>query len=144
MPSHQTATGITITSFTNTSDWVDLPFGLRQAHLNLGDAPTDPILMLTHFPPDRVLPRHDHSAPFCDAVVDGSMWVDDDEMWYERGAVRFIPGGTPYGPTKSGPDGLTLLEFYATAEGMPANMHWDVMAPEQMVEVEAYRMRRDV
>lgn len=139
MPCHHTATGITITSFTDTSGWNPLPFGLCQSQISLGDTPTDPILMLTHFPPDRELPRHDHPAPFCDAVVEGSMWVADDDTWYERGAVRFIPGGTAYGPTRSGPDGLTLLEFYATAEGMPANLHWDDMTLDQQAEIEAYR-----
>ena len=44
-----------------------------------------------------------------------------------------------YGPTRSGPDGLTLLEFYATAGGFPAAMDFDAMTDEQKAEIQRWR-----
>jgi hypothetical protein len=143
MATHATASGITITDFRDSDEWTELPFGLRQTVLHVGGAePSNPILVMTSFPPDRILPRHSHPAPFCDAVVAGSMWVEDDERWYPAGTVRYVPSGTVYGPTRSGPDGLTLLEFYATFEGFPADMVWDSMTDDQLAEIERYRAER--
>jgi len=143
MSTHTNPFGVLITSFLD-ADWHEMPFGLQQTTINLGpkDDPNPPILVLTRFPPDVDLPRHSHAAPFCDAVVDGSMWVEDDDTWYPRGTVRFVPGGTVYGPTRSGPEGLTLLEFYATAGGFPAAMDFDAMTDEQRTEIERWRSRQ--
>lgn len=143
MPNSQTDFGITISSFTDTDGWRNLPFGLSQTQIRLGGEPSDPVLMMTHFPPNAFLPRHDHPSPFCDAVVEGSMWVEDDQTWYPRGAVRFVPSGVVYGPTRSGPDGLTLLEFYARFDGFGANLDWESMTSEQADEVKSFAQRRN-
>ena len=144
MPSHQTASGITISSFDDHDEWTPLPFGLTQTQIVLADAddPKSPVLYMTYFPPDKVLPRHNHAAPFCDAVVTGSMWVEDDQTWYPAGTVRHIPPGVVYGPTKSGADGLTLLEFYATVDGVPATMEYESMTQEQRDEIQRYATER--
>jgi hypothetical protein len=138
--SHYTASGVRITSFID-GDWADIPFGLQQASIDLGpdDGPDHPVLVMTRFPPNVDLPRHSHRAPFCDAVVDGSMWVEDDQTWYPIGTVRSVPGGTVYGPTRSGPDGLTLLEFYASAGGFPADLDLDALTEAQRAELAGWR-----
>lgn len=140
MSAHHTPFGILITSFLD-ADWSEMPFGLRQTTLHLGseDQPDQPILVMTRFPPDVDLPRHSHAAPFCDAVVEGSMWVEDDGQWYPRGTVRMVPAGTTYGPTRSGAEGLTLLEFYANAAGFPAAMDIDAMTEDQRAEISRWR-----
>jgi hypothetical protein len=144
MTSHQTPTGITITSFTDASGWQTLPFGLRQTPIRFGDGTDDdrPIMVLTQFPPNATLPRHNHPAAFCDAVVAGSMWVEDDQLWYPRGTVRYVPPGTDYGPTKSGPDGLTLLEFYETFAGFPAVLDQASLTADQRAEVDRFAAAR--
>jgi hypothetical protein len=140
MTSHQTASGITITSFTDATGWPALPFGLRQMPIRFGDGSdaNQPIMVLTQFPPDVTLPRHNHPSAFCDAVVAGSMWVEDDHAWYPQGTVRYVPAGIDYGPTKSGPDGLTLLEFYETFAGFPAVMDQAALTPEERAEIDRF------
>jgi hypothetical protein len=143
MTTQTTESGIAITGYLEPDEWDELPFGLRQTKINIGgDDPANPVLVMTSFPPDRILPRHSHPAPFCDAVVAGSMWVEDDQRWYPTGTVRYVPSNTVYGPTRSGPDGLTLLEFYATLEGFPADMVWESMTDEQLAEIERFRAAR--
>ncbi|QHE73334.1 hypothetical protein [Rhodococcus sp. WAY2] len=144
MSSRQTPSGITISSFEDRDGWTPLAFGLTQTQIILSepDNPKSPVLYMTHFPPDTVLPRHHHESPFCDAVVTGSMWVEDDQTWYHAGTVRHVPPLVVYGPTKSGPNGLTLLEFYAQVEGVPATLYYDSMSPEQVEELERYLAQR--
>ena len=144
MTSHQTATGITITSFTDVTGWNVLPFGLRQLPIRFGDGSEDdrPIMVLTQFPANAVLPRHNHPSAFCDAVVAGSMWVEDDQAWYPQGTVRHVPAGIDYGPTKSGPDGLTLLEFYESFAGFPAVMDQAALTADQRAEIERFATAR--
>ncbi|HKA04254.1 MAG TPA: hypothetical protein VKD67_07990 [Acidimicrobiales bacterium] len=144
MPSHQTPTGITITSYKEAGDWAALPFGLRQMPIRFGDGSDDsrPIMVLTQFPPNATLPRHNHPAAFCDAVVAGSMWVDDDQVWYPQGTIRHVPAGIDYGPTKSGPDGLTLLEFYETFAGFPAVLDDASLTEEDREEIDRYLAAR--
>jgi hypothetical protein len=142
MAATRTASGVTITSFRET-DWTDLPFGLQQTTIDLGPEGdvSRPVFVMTRFPPNVVLPRHSHAAPFCDAVVDGSMWVEDDQAWYPTGTVRYVPSGTVYGPTRSGDDGLTLLEFYARRDGFAATMDAGALTEAQAEELARWAAR---
>ena len=121
--------------------FTDLPFGLQQAIFALGDA-TDPhhaTLVVTKFAPGAELPTHSHDSVFCDAVVEGSMIVGDQTN--PRGTIRLVPSKAEYGPSIAGPDGCTLLEFYADETGRPANLDRDSLSEEFKAELAEFWAR---
>jgi hypothetical protein len=130
--------GTLITSYFD-GDWTGLPRGLVNMIIRLDpdDDPTSPTLAVTKFPPNVVLPRHAHPSPFVDAVVAGSILIEGEE--HHVGTVRRLAGGVVYGPVQSGPDGCTLLEFYAHEDGRWADIdpadyvdeHGVLMAPPE-------------
>lgn len=129
-----------------TFNWADagfleLPFGLEQALFRLGEeADGDrPVLVVTRFAPGAVLPLHHHPSPFCDAVVEGSMRVGDDVN--PRGTIRILAAGAQYGPSVAGPEGCTLLEFYARDSGRPGIFPPEVQTEEFLRERAKYHER---
>ncbi len=65
-------------------------------------------------PPDFATVPHTHEAEEVAVVLSGSGWVDIDGEPHpmETGTVLFTPSNRPH-QTHSGPDGLTVLWFYA-------------------------------
>jgi hypothetical protein len=110
--------------------FVTLPLDLEQAIFGLGDPgdPTAPVLLITRFAPNAELPLHSHPSAFCDAVVEGSMRVGDKV--HPRGTVRILKPDARYGPSVAGPDGCTLLEFYAREDGRPGEFPPEVRTAE--------------
>jgi hypothetical protein len=122
--------------------FADLPFGLQQTLFALGD-PKDPesaVLVITKFSPNAVLPLHSHPSPFCDAVVEGSMKVGDSV--HPRGTIRVLQADAEYGPSVAGPEGCTLLEFYAHDSGRPGVFPPEVMTEEFRKEVADFRAQQ--
>jgi hypothetical protein len=97
--------------------WTDLPFGVRMRLFGLGepDDPAAPTFVMTRLPANGVLPPHYHESTFVDVVVQGSVKVGG--KWYGPGDVRCLAWGVKYGPSEAGPEGVTLLEFYADGRG---------------------------
>lgn len=129
------------TSWTD-PDWTDLPFGLQQAVFGLGpegDA-NRATLVVTRFTPNAALPVHNHRSVFADAVVEGSMRVGDTV--HPRGTIRIVQSGVDYGPSVAGPEGCTLLEFYADDSGRPAVLDRDALSPEFKAELEEFWRRQ--
>src|SRR4051794_33887787 len=94
--------GIKILSYIDTSDFPEVGFGLKQKRIVLGDDPNAknrPLFLITHFPPNAVLPRHYHGDVFVDAVVQGSSKMDG--QWFEAGTVRWFPKEAMYGPVEA-------------------------------------------
>jgi hypothetical protein len=121
--------------------FIDLPFGLQQAIFALGDA-TDPhhaTLVVTKFSPGAELPAHSHDSVFCDAVVEGSMIVGGQAN--PKGTIRLVPSKVGYGPSIAGPEGCTLLEFYADDTGRPANLDQDSLSDEFKAELAEFWAR---
>ncbi len=65
-------------------------------------------------PPHFATVPHTHEAEEVAVVLAGSGWVDIDGVSYpmETGTVLFTPSNLPH-QTHSGPDGMTVLWFYA-------------------------------
>jgi hypothetical protein len=118
-----------IRSFTwSDPGFTDMPFGLRQAVFAIGDAadPHHATFVITTFPPHAELPYHSHDSVFCDAVVEGSIIVGGEVS--PKGTIRLVPSKAEYGPSVAGPEGCTLLEFYADDTGRPANLDRDSLS----------------
>ncbi|MVZ99849.1 hypothetical protein F8568_005535 [Actinomadura sp. LD22] len=122
--------------------FTDLPFNLRQALFGLGEQgdPDAPVLVITQFAPHAELPVHSHPSAFCDAVVEGSMIVDGQEN--PRGTIRLLRPDAVYGPSIAGPEGCTLLEFYAHDRGRPGEFPPEVRTPEFERTVAEFRARQ--
>ena len=65
-------------------------------------------------PPDFSTVPHSHEAEEVAVALSGSGWVDIDGEPHplEEGTILFAPSNLPH-QTHSGPDGLTVLWFYA-------------------------------
>jgi hypothetical protein len=118
-------------------------FGLRQRRIILGDEgdPTRPILLITHFPPNVVTPRHSHGDVFVDAVVQGS--CNSVGEWNEAGTVRWFPAKVTYGHVMSGPEGCILLEFYVDQPGFAVTVDQDALTEDMRVEIGRSRARSE-
>jgi hypothetical protein len=127
--------GIEILSYLDPSVAREIAFGLRQQRIVLGDpAATDrPILLVTHFPPHAVIPRHHHREVFADVVVQGSSNIDGE--WFGAGTIRWFPAGAVYGPVEAGPDGCTLLEIYVDQPGMEVTFDEATLTDEQRAQI---------
>ena len=80
-----------------------------------GKGNTSRIVMGTScLPPNFSTVTHSHEAEEVSVVLSGGGWVDIDGTPnpLERGMVLFAPSNLPH-RTHSGPDGLTVLWFYA-------------------------------
>jgi hypothetical protein len=132
---------ILVTNWTDPG-FADLPFGLQQALFALGDRedPESAALVITKFSPNAVLPLHSHPSPFCDAIVEGS--IKFGETVHPRGTIRILQADALYGPAVAGPDGCTLLEFYAHDSGRSGVFPPEVMTEEFQREVDDFRAKQ--
>jgi hypothetical protein len=131
--------GIKVLSYVDTDDLPEVGFGLRQKVFTLGEEgdKTRPLLLVTRFPPNAVLPRHYHQDVFMDAVVAGSSNIAGE--WHEAGTVRWFPAKAMYGPVVAGPDGCTLLEFYVDDPGFRTTLDDDALTDEMRAELSRIR-----
>jgi hypothetical protein len=131
--------GIKVLSYVDTDDFPEVGFGLRQKVFTLGEEgdKTRPLLLVTRFPPNAVLPRHYHQDVFMDAVVAGSSNIAGE--WHEAGTVRWFPARAMYGPVVAGPDGCTLLEFYVDDPGFRTTLDDDALTDEMRAELSRIR-----
>jgi hypothetical protein len=131
--------GIKVLSCVDTDDFPEVGFGLRQKVFTLGEEgdKTRPLLLITRFPPNAVLPRHYHQDVFMDAVVAGSSNIAGE--WHEAGTVRWFPAKAMYGPVVAGPDGCTLLEFYVDDPGFRTTLDDDALTDEMRAELTRIR-----
>jgi len=134
---HVLPNGVEVSSFLDTTDWPGSGFGLRQRRIILGDPndPTRPILVLTHFPPNAVLPRHFHGDTFVDAVVEGTSTIEGET--HGPGTVRVFPKHAMYGPVLAGPEGCVLLEFYVDAPGFATTLDLPSLTDEMRADLMA-------
>jgi hypothetical protein len=134
--------GIKVLSYVDFSEFPEVGFGLRQKKFTLGNEgdPTRPVFLVTHFPPNAVLPRHYHQDVFMDAVVAGSSNIAGE--WHEAGTVRWFPAKAMYGPVVAGPDGCTLLEFYVDEPGFRTTLDEEALTDEMKAELGRIRTRQ--
>ncbi len=125
--------GIKLFNFMDTSDFPGTATGLRQKRFYLGDEgdPDVPIVLVTHFPPNGVLPRHYHGGVFVDVVVEGLSIIDGEEC--PAGTLRWFPAKAMYGPIVAGPEGCVFVEFYINQAGFQTTLDWDSM-PDDLRE----------
>ena len=135
---------IALLSYTDLSDFPEIGFGLKQKRVVLGAEgdPTRPLLVITRFPPNAVLPRHFHQDVFMDAVVAGSSNIDGN--WHQAGTIRWFPPKKMYGPVVAGPDGCTLLEFYVDDRGFRTTLDGSALTDDMRAELKRMGVEPDL
>lgn len=85
---------------------------LRMGEDETGAAGT---VLIVKYEPGSLVAPHYHHADYCSVVVEGSIEVTRRN--HEVGSIRIVNAGTVYGPLVAGPEGATVIEFFAT--GLP-------------------------
>jgi hypothetical protein len=67
-----------------------------------------PWMLLVKFPPNHIVNSHWHGSDCFYLVTSGSMTVGE-EGEYRQGDIRWVRGGTYYGPEVVGPDGVMFM-----------------------------------
>jgi quercetin dioxygenase-like cupin family protein len=91
--------------------YVSLPMGEDES----GAAGT---VLIVKYEPGSIVAPHYHHSDYCSVVVEGSIEVTRRN--HETGSIRIVNAGTVYGPLVAGPEGATLIEFFATGVPDPA------------------------
>ena len=73
-------------------------------------------VVLKYEPGSEVAP-HYHETDYFSIVVKGSMEIT--RRHHGVGSVRFVKGGTVYGPLRAGPEGCTVIDIFATGTPDP-------------------------
>lgn len=73
------------------------------------------LILVVKYDPGSFVGPHFHHSDYCSAVVQGSIEVTRQN--HGVGSMRIVNAGTSYGPLIAGPEGCTVIEFFAT--GIP-------------------------
>src|SRR5687768_8962316 len=84
----------------------------------LGPGPDDPAVVVVKYPPGRVIPVHTHDTTYASIVVEGTIEVTRRVETVSD--IRVVQAGTAYGPLVVGPEGCTVLDFFARRSAIPA------------------------
>lgn len=94
--------------------WRDIDtYNLSVLHHHLGGNGLDneaTVSVIRYWPGSEV-PVHFHTVDYCSIVVEGSIEVT--RRVYQPGSMRFVRANTAYGPLKAGPEGCTVIDFFA-------------------------------
>ena len=82
-----------------------------------GDDPHGPLMVVQVIPPDLDFATHYHDTDYCTLVLKGSLRVG--RTWYDPGHFRVQDAKSVYGPTRSGPEGCSLVSFYGDRSELP-------------------------
>jgi len=75
-------------------------------------------VFIVKFPPNYQVPPHKHGSDYFSVVLEGEVTVTGKR--FTVGHVRFIRESAGYGPLTYGPQGCTVLEVFASVDGVPA------------------------
>ena len=90
-------------------------FGLTK--FEFGDDPHGPLMVVQVIPADLDFATHYHDTDYCTIVLRGSLRVG--RTWYGPGHFRVQDAKSVYGPTRTGPEGCTVVSFYGDRSELP-------------------------
>lgn len=73
-----------------------------------------PAVAAVELPPNAVTPRHSHSEPRIEVVIQGEFSIDGRVQ--HVGDIRVLDANVKYGPNQAGPEGCRILEFFPSPE----------------------------
>ena len=95
--------------FAKDMQWIDSGQGADfvQFSLDNDNAAAAPQVVVARFEPGQEIVPHTHACNYLEYIVTGSQKVGKTK--FEAGDVRWVAGGTGYGPITIGPAGCTVL-----------------------------------
>jgi hypothetical protein len=91
---------------------------VSSAWLDMGDPddPDRPLVMLVRYAPNITLAPHSHATDYSSVVVQGEVTVSGRR--HTVGSMRIVAAGTTYGPLVAGPEGTTIIDTFASRNGL--------------------------
>ena len=92
---------------------------VRMAGVILGEEgdPAAPHVFWVRNEPGYVGEPHSHQCDYMEVILEGSQKVG--KKWLYPGDARIVKGGTGYGPLLAGPNGVTFLVVFSSANWQP-------------------------
>jgi hypothetical protein len=87
-------------------------------HLGVEERGAAATVLIVKYEPGAQVGPHYHHADYCSVVVEGSIEVTRRN--HTVGSMRVVNAGTAYGPLVAGPEGCTVIEFFATGVHDPS------------------------
>ena len=94
-------------------DKLKLSNGIETSHYRVGmpDEPDAPTVFKVFYPPGCYVEAHTHECDYTEIVLEGSQRVG--AVWHHPGDIRIGLANRGYGPLLAGPEGATVLFFFA-------------------------------
>lgn len=94
-------------------DAIELPTGVITRTYRVGDhqQASSPTVFKVFYPPGCTIEAHTHDCDYTEIVLEGSQKVG--AQWHYPGDVRLGLANRGYGPLVAGPEGATVLFFFA-------------------------------
>lgn len=103
----------------DTLDWQVGEENTRYATYRIGEPDDDdaPLVLAVEYPPGRRYEAHAHEDDYTEIVLEGSIEVT--RQVHGPGTIRYVQGGTVYGPVVAGPEGAKVLVIYRSRSIVP-------------------------
>lgn len=94
-------------------DKLKLSNGIETSLYRVGqpDAPESPTVFKVYYPPGCYVEAHTHECDYTEIILEGSQRVG--AAWHQAGDIRIGLANRGYGPLVAGPEGATVLFFFA-------------------------------
>ncbi len=94
-------------------DKLKLSNGIETSLYRVGmpDEPDAPTVFKVFYPPGCYVEAHTHECDYTEIVLEGSQRVG--AVWHHAGDIRIGLANRGYGPLLAGPEGATVLFFFA-------------------------------
>ncbi len=94
-------------------DKLTLSNGIQTSLYRVGlpDEPSSPTVFKVYYPPDCLIEAHTHECDYTEILLEGTQKVG--ATWHRAGDIRIGLANRGYGPLLAGPEGCTVLFFFA-------------------------------
>ena len=94
-------------------DKLELSNGIVTSLYRVGmpDEASSPTVFKVYYPPNSFIEAHTHECDYTEIVLEGSQRVG--ATWHKAGDIRIGLANRGYGPLVAGPEGTTVLFFFA-------------------------------
>ena len=94
-------------------DKLTLSNGIKTSLYRVGmpDEASSPTVFKVYYPPGGYIEAHTHDCDYTEILLEGSQRVG--ATWHQAGDIRIGLANRGYGPLVTGPEGATVLFFFA-------------------------------
>ena len=125
-------------------DKLELSNGIVTSLYRVGmpDDPASPTVFKVYYPPNNVIEAHTHECDYTEILLAGTQRVG--ATWHKAGDIRIGLANRGYGPLVTGPEGATVLFFFADGRWPAITIGKNDGSTLGSDEIEAHVKRRNV